>query len=425
MLAECPTQCRDDAACPESQCAQNLPPGDPLPADGSPPASDAERVLDDDFEPPTTEEIENFRPRRVPSARNRDIYREVKILGRSERNVAKEYGLTQPRIWAICQQVKEWMQEGGSDLDGLSEEARVNLCTENARLRLSLTFSQAAKWLEATGQPPPSDAGKKGPNPKPAFVGYMLRAAIELAKIEGVYPNPKSPVQTPKPQECGMQCADCRVDASAGNPQSAIGNPKSSPTPRSPEPPLRRRPHVPPNELLSHRGAAIAFGHIDTSNVEEANRMREHGSSEEEIAEIARRMQLYEPGNCYRAVAEAHAPTPDQTDDLEFEIIHVQIAAEKADAVAVSWLQKAENWPPPVEGKYADLKKQGTLQAYRSQNLETLLATDCHLTDDAYWAVMARYRYDTGRFDWQRDTGRKDLASLLIHPWDEKKPRPK
>jgi hypothetical protein len=109
---------------PASQPAAQMPPesADTLPGAGLPPAKDAV-VL------PTQEQLKT---RRVPSKRNREIYRQHVLLNRSQRDVAAEFDLTQPRVTAICKQVKAWLRKGQAELDHMSEEERYNLVTNEA-----------------------------------------------------------------------------------------------------------------------------------------------------------------------------------------------------------------------------------------------------------------------------------------------------
>jgi hypothetical protein len=52
------------------------------------------------FERPPKLRIERTKPR--PSERNEQIYLEVRVRGRLQNEVAKQYGMTPGRIWAIC-----------------------------------------------------------------------------------------------------------------------------------------------------------------------------------------------------------------------------------------------------------------------------------------------------------------------------------
>lgn len=362
-----------------------------------------------DSELPTAEEIVQLKPRRVPSSRNREVYRQVKILERSERDVAREYGLTQPRVFAICKHVRLWTERTAGDRPDMTPEAKHNLAVGNARLRLSHTFSQAAKWLEVTGQPSQTerikagaevgDVVKKGPNPKPAFVGYMLRAAIELAKLEGAYDQCEVRKRTTNEQACQA-------------PTSSEAPPCEYRTPTA---------EVPLDEVLSLHGAELAFEPLVRYDDEAANSLRSKGYGQRAILEIGRRQQLKTANNCYRAVAEAHAPAndPEAVDRLEDFIIDLEIVAEKADALA--WNDVLDARPPRAEErKLPDERLRQKLEEYRMGNLEVLLArdSDLDLTDESLALVMARYRAETGRFDWQLDTGRRDLASLLVQAWE-------
>jgi hypothetical protein len=49
--------------------------------------------------------------RRIPSPRNREVFRQVKGIGRSQDEVAAEFRLSQPRVTQICEQVRDWISQ--------------------------------------------------------------------------------------------------------------------------------------------------------------------------------------------------------------------------------------------------------------------------------------------------------------------------
>ena len=49
--------------------------------------------------------------RRIPSLRNREVFRQVKGIGRSQDEVAAEFRLSQPRVTQICEQVRDWISQ--------------------------------------------------------------------------------------------------------------------------------------------------------------------------------------------------------------------------------------------------------------------------------------------------------------------------
>jgi hypothetical protein len=138
----------------------------------------------------TTETIQQFferivaasRNRKTPSSRNRRIADEVWVNGRTQTDVAAEYGLSQRRISQICQQVDRWYSEteawergelcGGTEQRFESELARRQLTEIYRRAmrgharsekplvtRRSRTSEGATMWSEETEREQRQDTG--------------------------------------------------------------------------------------------------------------------------------------------------------------------------------------------------------------------------------------------------------------------------
>ena len=357
------------------KCADAVPGGD------LPPAKDAEV-------PPTKEQLKT---RRVPSKRNREIYRQHVLLNRSQRDVAAEYDLAQPRITAICKQVKRWLKSGQAELDHMSKEERFNLVTNESRMRLNLAFSESYKWLQVTGQPSEIRRARPGhedepgttyrpPNPKSPFIAVMLRAAIELAKLDGAGQYGARPAAASNPPTRQAGCP-------------AIRHPQSS---------------SPPRELLSRGGGASGTYDDDGDEGDDESHDLPAGISAQERQRIVRRGVLKKQNNCYRALAAAAGLAGEDAELLEDAVTDLEIAAEEADALAQQELARTAHRFPEETPQ----ARQARLEDLRLRHIVELVDTcDADLVDEAKMVAASRYDARTGRFDWQRGDPR-ELAVL-------------
>ena len=74
--------------------------------------------------------------RQIPSLRNRDVFAAV-AAGKTHEEVAQQFGLTQPRVTQIVQQVGEWSsQETRGDGSDYSDIQRLRLAETTVRVQL-------------------------------------------------------------------------------------------------------------------------------------------------------------------------------------------------------------------------------------------------------------------------------------------------
>ena len=342
---------------------------------------------------PTKADRKQRRPR-IPSKRNREVYRQHVLLNRSQRDVAAEFDLSQPRVCAVCKQVKRWLRSGQAELENLSEEERYNLVTNESRMRLNLAFSESYKWLQVTGQPSeirrvrPGQNGQddtettyRPPNPKSPFIGVMLRAAIELAKLDGA----------------GQY--DRRVSTAAAPPT------------RQARCPALRTPHSasPPSELLSRGAPGDGTYGDDPDDDEDASDCDDTDYDAETRRWIARRKFLKGQKNCYRALATAAGLAGEQAELFEDAIVDLEMAAEDADALARQQLaQTADKFPGETPQA-----RQTRLEDYRLRHLAQYVdQCDANFVDEAKAIASTRYDSKTGRFDWWRGDPH-ELAVLI------------
>ena len=115
--------------------------------------------------------------RQIPSLRNREVYVAV-AAGKSHAQAGQEFGLTQPRVTQIVQQVREWAaQESRGEGDELSDVQRLRLAEWTLGKRLE-TYHQFVmdEWRKSCRE----GAGR------PAFIAAAMRLALQVAKVEGV-----------------------------------------------------------------------------------------------------------------------------------------------------------------------------------------------------------------------------------------------
>jgi hypothetical protein len=111
-----------------------------------------------------------------PSRRNREIYEQVCLLGRTQAAVAAEWGISQRRVGQICEQVESWHNYGTAMIAGDHRSHlrdRLELLLKRS-LRMS---SRSLELLEQDGQPAHGRAGLSA-------LRVALRAARLIAQLD-------------------------------------------------------------------------------------------------------------------------------------------------------------------------------------------------------------------------------------------------
>jgi hypothetical protein len=129
----------------------------------------------------------------MPSERNLGIFKAVRILGRSLREVAADQGISVARVTEICKQVEQWYKATMGDW--MREQSPQERLLLNCRLhleRLDEFFHQASKaWADSAT---PTFTEHKGPDGKvvhkeqphygqPRYVSMALRVMREQINI--------------------------------------------------------------------------------------------------------------------------------------------------------------------------------------------------------------------------------------------------
>ena len=147
------------------------------------------------------------RPCRVPSLRNREIFREAVIGGRSKTEVAKDFGVSQPRVSEICEQVRAWMIEHtAAEAEGLTESQRLNLAEHECRMRRGCQCGEAIRAFHQAcegqriekekrnkhGELVSTETVVKSGTPRSGLLNIALRAIIETARLDGIMGSPNT-----------------------------------------------------------------------------------------------------------------------------------------------------------------------------------------------------------------------------------------
>ena len=139
--------------------------------------------------------------RRIPSLRNREVFRQVKGVGHSQDEVAAEFRLSQPRVTQICEQVRDWISQVtlGEELglapaeallyaerllEGRLEFQRQEVMAEWRRSKLDKVqlkerWDKAGEllWTEKTTSTQPGKVG---------CLSHALRLCLSEARLAGV-----------------------------------------------------------------------------------------------------------------------------------------------------------------------------------------------------------------------------------------------
>jgi hypothetical protein len=125
------------------------------------------------------------RPRR-PSERNRMIHQSIRLLGKHQRDVAAEFGVSQPRVSAIVKQVERWRSlHTPAELDEPQGAERQRLDRWLARQRYETLYVHALRFLEHSQRElmTISDQWKDGTTEGHAHVSRSQRAEAQWMRI--------------------------------------------------------------------------------------------------------------------------------------------------------------------------------------------------------------------------------------------------
>jgi hypothetical protein len=115
--------------------------------------------------------------RQVPSRRNREIFAAV-VMGKSHAGAAAAFGVTQPRVTQIMEQVRDWMtQVSQGEDDDYTEIQKLRLAEETLRIQLDGWMRMAMQeWFKSCQE----SFGRT------TFLSQATRLATNLARLAGV-----------------------------------------------------------------------------------------------------------------------------------------------------------------------------------------------------------------------------------------------
>ncbi|HUE72716.1 MAG TPA: hypothetical protein VMP01_17655, partial [Pirellulaceae bacterium] len=137
--------------------------------------------------------------RGIPTARDREIFRQVVLCRRTKTDVARQFQLSQPRISQICGDVQRWMKKHTPrQTEELTQPQWLNLAENMCRERLETQYALAMEALEASRQPRQwagwdqegnrvEKLPESPPRPQSALMNIAMKATIELARLDGVW----------------------------------------------------------------------------------------------------------------------------------------------------------------------------------------------------------------------------------------------
>jgi hypothetical protein len=145
--------------------------------------------------------------RRIPSFRNREVFEEVVVKERSKTEVGAQFGLSQPRVSQIVEQVQDWLRQViGLEGENWPAEQRLRYARNVTQMRLEAKLGEVtAAWdlskqdkvvrrdsFSATGElrgwtlTTSNQCGKSG------HIGQALNLVLALARLAGVDVTGKS-----------------------------------------------------------------------------------------------------------------------------------------------------------------------------------------------------------------------------------------
>jgi hypothetical protein len=188
----------------ETDSAQQIAPAPPHPISPTPPPA-----------PKKSRNKFPFRVRRV-RGRDRQIYERVKVEGKTQREVAAEFKVSQPRVQQICQRVEQWIGQtlppGFVDAQRM---ARLHAAARTHRLRLDWFYEQASlgwqKSLESqitvkkrfVKEEEVEERTGKTMSGNYRYLDALMRLDREMLEFEGMTPqgqvNLRAPDRLPDP----------------------------------------------------------------------------------------------------------------------------------------------------------------------------------------------------------------------------------
>ncbi|MFN0020484.1 MAG: hypothetical protein ACKVP0_19680 [Pirellulaceae bacterium] len=176
----------------------------------------------------------------VPSDRDLQIYEAAVFAGRSQRDVAREFGVSQPRVNQILKEIAAWMADNTpSFCSGLTPEQKLRLVNYNVvqqleyqRCSLMQAWEESRHGTETVSRTTivngvrRTTAVNRPCRANARYVDAAARVSLSIAKLSGWTP---AATVTDAPQDSpwwqvGEQGTGDRGQETAGGRQSAVGS---------------------------------------------------------------------------------------------------------------------------------------------------------------------------------------------------------
>jgi hypothetical protein len=188
--------------------------------------------------------------RKPPSARDQQIYAEVVLHQRPQPEVAREFGVSQPRVTQIVARVRAWVEAAPAReaesaaveaaLAGMTPEAelppreesavaqaqRLHLARERTRAQLEAVYAESlAAWRQSQEETQEHQvrSGKRGEvqvsirksqTGRTAHLNQAMHSAIQIARLDGVaFARDYTATRKPEPPASASAPANSDLDA--------------------------------------------------------------------------------------------------------------------------------------------------------------------------------------------------------------------
>jgi predicted transcriptional regulator len=187
-------------------------------------------------------ELNQLLPRKVPRQRDLKIYEYVVFQQMSQYDVAELFGISQPRVCQIVEEVRTWKSTVPGQIPGMTDEQQVNLATHETRRWLEVIRDKAMKHLDASEKDlhfqkivteKQEEVQRvdniKPQSPKSGFLNIALKAVIKSGELGGAGQQwaKGSAKRAQEPGARGQKPGDAGEGKSqTRNPQPEFLNPK-------------------------------------------------------------------------------------------------------------------------------------------------------------------------------------------------------
>ncbi len=163
--------------------------------------------------------MEKLLPRKVPILRDIRIYESVVFEKISQYDVAEIFGISQPRVCQIVQEVRTWKSTVPWEFAGMTDEQQINLATHETRRWLEVIRDKCLAKADDTecgssqmvfdknGTQVRNAVDRRSQTPKPGFMAVALQAVIKAGQLGGAGEQWRQ--RRVQSEECGVEETPC------------------------------------------------------------------------------------------------------------------------------------------------------------------------------------------------------------------------